>query len=175
MHDRLIQYLTSNGLLKGNFPITKELMLEASKAYIALSGTEGKKVKRGDLRYNLKLLALSLVKYKRENKLNVSEGFVYFISNPAWKHKFKVGMSLSPKERLAGYQTYSPMRDYELVHWSFWLDRRAGEKLIHSLYPNREHEWVEISQRKLQKIFTEVNKLSGMEDIIDYVYENLVP
>lgn len=175
MHTRLIPYLESKEFLKGNFSITKELMLEASRAYLVLSGTEGKKLTRGDLRYNLKLLALSLVKYKREHKLELTEGFVYFISNPAWKNKFKIGMSLSPKERLASYQTYSPLRDYRLAHWSFWLDRRAGEKLLHSLYPTRDHEWVDLPDRKLQRVLTEVNRLSGMESIIDYVYENLVP
>lgn len=178
MHAKLIEALLAKNIINTTIPfeITKELLLEVSKVYIQLSNTSGTFSSRGDLRYNIKLLCLSLIKFKQENKLPIKEGFVYFISNPAWPNSFKVGMSIEPKKRLASYQTYSPNRDYMLHHWSFWFDKRKGEKFVHDLYDsNRDHEWIFIGNKRLPKIFTRINKESGIEDLLDYMLKEYIP
>lgn len=176
MHNKLINELQKRQIItksKG-FDITPDLIVECSKVYLELSNTKAKKVSLGDLRYNVKLLCLSLIKFKQENKLPIKEGFIYFIANKAWPNYFKIGMSANPKKRLASYQTYSPFRDYTMLHWSFWFDRKEGEKFVHSLYQDRDHEWVKLPQRKLNKIFEQINKLSGLEHLVQKVNKEIV-
>ena len=44
----------------------------------------------------------------------ISHGEVYIITNPAWEGWIKIGMAVESKDRLKGYQTSSPLRDYKL-------------------------------------------------------------
>lgn len=176
MHNKLIHELQKRQIITKTigFDITSDLIVECSKVYLELSNTKAKKVSLGDLRYNVKLLCLSLIKFKQENKLPIEEGFIYFIANKAWPNYFKIGMSANPKKRLASYQTYSPFRDYTMLHWSFWFNKKEGEKFVHSLYQDRDHEWVKLPQRKLNKIFEQINKLSGLEYLVQKVNREIV-
>lgn len=125
-----------------DFYIDTAILDEYLLSYKSITGTKGI-MSRKEISYSRKLAALTLLKYKKENCLLISEGFIYIISNPAWKDSVKVGMTVNPKQRLANYQTYSPKRDYELEHWSFWQARRKAEKVVHEHYKEfRNHEWV---------------------------------
>jgi len=140
------------------FQITNDLLDEFNDTYIKLSGTNGGQSRR-EAKFNKKLAALSFVKFKIDNDMQVPEGFVYVIGNAAWPGYYKIGMSQNPKLRLSQYQTYSPLRDYKLYHWSFWSDKSEGEKLVHSLHLNtKDHEWVQIQEFKLRKKLEEINK-----------------
>lgn len=140
------------------FLITEELLEEFNRTYVKLSGTSGNQTGR-EARFNKKLAALSFVKFKVDNKLKLLEGFVYVISNKAWPGYYKIGMSKNPKLRLSQYQTYSPLRDYKLHHWSFWYDRSIGEEFVHLLHKSTlDHEWVQIKESKLNKELSAIHK-----------------
>ena len=81
----------------------------------------------------------SLAKYELSK-----EGQVYIITNPNFPEWVKVGMAVDSEDRLNGYQTSSPFRDYELFTcWSV-SDRRSAESDAHSLLEktsDRKGEW----------------------------------
>ena len=72
------------------------------------------------------------------------EGQVYIITNPNFQDWVKVGMAVDAEDRLNGYQTSSPFRDYEL--YKSWLvsDRRSAEAEAHTYLEktfDRRGEW----------------------------------
>ena len=81
----------------------------------------------------------SLAKYELSR-----EGQVYIITNPNFPEWVKVGMAVDSEDRLNGYQTSSPFRDYALFTcWSV-TDRRSAESEAHSLLDKtyeRKGEW----------------------------------
>lgn len=63
----------------------------------------------------------------------VPSGSVYIISNPAWVGWYKVGKAVNSEDRLRGYQTGSPYRDYDLMDsWQF-DDRHKAEREVHKI------------------------------------------
>lgn len=158
-HEAVFKNLEYSGIISkdSEFEINEALISKFIDLYAELSKTKGK-MKGSNLRYAKKLAAISFIKFKLKHNLPVKEGFVYFISNPAWHDQYKIGMSQLPKDRLAQYQTYSPLRDYKLHHWSYWLDKREGEKLVHSLFDDvKDYEWVNLPESKLHKYLEIIN------------------
>ena len=92
----------------------------------------------------------SLAKYETS-----VEGQVYVIINPNFSEWVKVGMAVDSEDRLNGYQTSSPFRDYALV--SSWdvNDRRAAETEAHielqKLYERRS-EWFKCTPEQAQGV-----------------------
>jgi len=80
---------------------------------------------------------------------DVKEGYVYVISNKAWPGWVKIGMAVDAEERLSGYQTSSPHRDYVLEHYVASNDRRKSEKEAHTralpLSTDTKGEWFKLS------------------------------
>ena len=72
------------------------------------------------------------IKHEKEYA-SIKEGFVYVITNPAWKGWIKVGMALDAKDRCKQYQTSSPLRDYKLHYSKFFNNRKTAEKKAHEL------------------------------------------
>ena len=68
-----------------------------------------------------------------QNYTTSKEGYVYIISNPAWPDWIKIGMAVDAEDRLNGYQTSSPMRDYKLEFTVKVNDRRKSETLAHKI------------------------------------------
>lgn len=62
----------------------------------------------------------------------IKEGYVYAITNKAWPEWVKIGMAIDAEDRLSGYQTSSPHRDYVLEHSVFSNDRRKAEQEAHT-------------------------------------------
>lgn len=158
-HELVLLDMKHKGIINPSvdFEITSELLDVFNDTYVRLSNTRGKQKDR-EARYNRKLAALSFVKFKAENKLNVPEGFVYIISNAAWPSYYKIGMSQNPKLRLSQYQTYSPKRDYKLHHWSFWSDKADGERLVHKMYESTlDHEWIYLDTEDLNSHLETIN------------------
>ena len=86
----------------------------------------------------------SLAKYESS-----TEGQVYIVTNPSFPEWVKVGMAVDAEDRLRGYQTSSPFRDYELFYsWSVH-DRRAAETEAHSILKEwtagKKNEWFKCS------------------------------
>ena len=86
----------------------------------------------------------SLEKYQSS-----TEGQVYIITNPCFPEWVKVGMAVDAEDRLRGYQTSSPFRDYELFYsWSV-NDIRTAETEAHSILKEwtagKKNEWFKCS------------------------------
>lgn len=77
----------------------------------------------------------SLAKYT-----TTKEGQVYVITNKAWKGWVKIGMAIDAEDRLNGYQTSSPYRDYELKYKKFFKHRRKAELEAHKLCEKKSKE-----------------------------------
>ena len=92
----------------------------------------------------------SLAKYE-----NSVEGQVYVIVNPSFPEWVKVGMAIDSEDRLNGYQTSSPFRDYMLNYKWNVNDRRAAESEAHTelqkLYERRS-EWFKCTPEQAQEV-----------------------
>ena len=92
----------------------------------------------------------SLAKYESS-----VEGQVYIIVNPSFPEWVKVGMAIDASDRLNGYQTSSPFRDYVLNYSWDVNDRRAAESEAHSelqkLYERRS-EWFKCTPEQAQEV-----------------------
>lgn len=100
-----------------------------------------------------------------ENYKTSPEGQVYIITNPAWEGWVKVGMAVDAEDRLGGYQTSSPYRDYTLVYTVDTPDRRATEAETHNRLADifeQRNEWfkcdVEIAKRWLDAVIGELDE-----------------
>ena len=83
-----------------------------------------------------------------ENYTRSREGQVYIIVNNAWPDWVKIGMAVDAEDRLNGYQTGSPMRDYKLMYAVSTDDRRKAESAAHkaaSKVAERRGEWFKMS------------------------------
>ena len=81
----------------------------------------------------------SLAKYELSK-----EGQVYIITNPNFPEWVKVGMAVDSEDRLNGYQTSSPFRDYKLYKSWAVSDRRSAESEAHTHLEktfDRRGEW----------------------------------
>jgi len=80
---------------------------------------------------------------------SIKEGYVYVITNKAWLGWVKIGMAIDAEDRLNGYQTSSPMRDFVLEHYVASNDRRKSEKEAHAkalpLSIDCKGEWFKMS------------------------------
>ena len=78
----------------------------------------------------------------------VSYGEVYIITNPAWKGWIKIGMAIEAEDRLKGYQTSSPLRDFKLKFKKYFDTRRIAEQQAHALCAKkalkRKGEWFKV-------------------------------
>ena len=112
----------------------------------------GKYVKKSDPRYRHiwkpgKYESWIEVMSADDIKKKVSDGDIYVIHNAAWNSWYKVGKALDATDRLKGYQTSSPFRDYELLYFKFYEDYSTAESDIHTLieqHPQcreRRNEW----------------------------------
>jgi hypothetical protein len=95
----------------------------------------------------------------------MKEGYVYAIVNDAWPEWVKIGKAIDAEDRLSGYQTSSPMRDYKLVHSVYFEDRNVAEKKAHTLaalkttHPWNKHdngEWFKLTDAEAIEILKEV-------------------
>ena len=92
----------------------------------------------------------SLAKYESS-----VEGQVYIIVNPSLPEWVKVGMAIDASDRLNGYQTSSPFRDYVLNYSWDVSNRREAESEAHSelqkLYERRS-EWFKCTPEQAQEV-----------------------
>ena len=88
---------------------------------------------------------------------STSEGEVYVIINEAWPDWVKVGKASIAEDRLNGYQTSSPFRDYSIIAKLTTKDRHAKEKEMHKVFSHfsngRKGEWFKIDRLRAIHIF----------------------
>jgi len=93
-------------------------------------------------------------------------GEVYIIVNDAWPEWVKVGKAVSSEDRLNGYQTSSPFRDYSVIATLTVKDRHVKEREMHKAFAHfadeRRGEWFKIDRVKAINIFNvhAMNELS---------------
>ena len=83
-----------------------------------------------------------------QNYTRSKEGQVYIITNSAWPEWVKIGMAIDAEDRLNGYQTSSPMRDYKLMYAVSTDNRRKAEAAAHKAaekIAERRGEWFKMS------------------------------
>jgi hypothetical protein len=83
-----------------------------------------------------------------ENYERSKEGQVYIITNSAWPEWVKIGMAIDAEDRLNGYQTSSPFRNYRLMYSVSTDDRRKAEAAAHKAaekVAERMGEWFKMS------------------------------
>jgi hypothetical protein len=99
-----------------------------------------------------------------ENFTSTNEGFVYVITNKAWPEWVKIGMAIDAEDRLKGYQTSSPMRDFELKFFAPFKDRRKAETFAHNeckkLGVEQNGEWFKMSVDTAKKIIGDLHGAS---------------
>jgi len=97
-----------------------------------------------------------------------TEGEVYIIRNKAWTDWYKVGKAVNSEDRLQGYQTSSPFRDYVLEYYEHFNNRHQAESAIHRLLEKhkccleRRGEWFKTYIPVIQEVMNEYrNKETG--------------
>jgi len=89
-------------------------------------------------------------------------GFLYAITNPAWKEWVKIGMAVNAEDRLKSYQTSSPFRDYKLSIGMPVKDRRLAEAEAHKqaeeIATERNGEWFKMSLDSANKLVKEISQ-----------------
>lgn len=85
-----------------------------------------------------------------------TEGDVYIITNPAFKGWCKVGKAVDAEDRVKGYQTGSPHRDYTVNFKIRVRNRHATEKQAHQALrrkaKNTVNEWFQIDSESASNI-----------------------
>ena len=93
---------------------------------------------------------------------HIKEGYVYVITNKAWPEWVKIGIAIDAEDRLNGYQTSSPMRDFILEHSVASKDRRKSEKEAHTralpLSLDSKGEWFKLSVEQAITILDNLNE-----------------
>ena len=92
------------------------------------------------------------------NKIeSVDQGEVYIIVNEAWPEWVKVGKAVISEDRLKGYQTSSPFRDYRIVATLSTDNRHTKEREMHKVFAHfaqeRKGEWFKIDKVTAIKLF----------------------
>lgn len=101
------------------------------------------------------LLIVSSLPDKINRMRNKKHGEVYIINNPAWSDWYKIGKAVDSRNRLIGYQTTSPFRDFCLLYTILVYNRHRGEKIAHriaeKLCEERNNEWFHIKDIDVAK------------------------
>ena len=97
----------------------------------------------------------------------ITEGYVYAIINSAWPEWVKIGKALDAEDRLNGYQTSSPMRDYRLVYSVYSKDRNVAERKAHLVAAKRtNHPWNKVENGEWFKL-THEQAIEILKEIAD--------
>ena len=94
-----------------------------------------------------------------QKDVQIKEGYVYAIRNAAWPEWIKIGKAVDAEDRLNGYQTSSPMRDYELIHSVYFDDRNKAERDAHKVAERkgeRKGEWFKITEEQSLEVLREL-------------------
>jgi len=104
----------------------------------------------------LKETAIEISKNTLRNYNKPKDGYVYVVSNPAWKGWYKIGMAVDSQDRCSGYQTGSPYRDYRLEYSKYFLNRRVAEEIAHEVIGeislDRNGEWFKVHVNRIRKV-----------------------
>tara|TARA_R100000773_G_scaffold21550_1_gene19121 strand:- start:16934 stop:17431 length:498 start_codon:yes stop_codon:yes gene_type:complete len=98
-------------------------------------------------------------------------GHIYAIGNPAWPEWIKIGKAVDALDRLNGYQTSSPYRDYFLIHSKYVENRSEAESIAHETLINmgfkNKGEWFKVSSTTAINIIDNTITISTQQDLFD--------
>lgn len=101
---------------------------------------------------------------------NIKEGYVYALTNPAWRGWVKIGMAIDVEDRVNAYQTSSPFRDFHLRGYAHFSDRRKAESDVHDLAKSMSNdyvkEWFKLSWQNALELIEKV-KSRSISDMTD--------
>ena len=89
------------------------------------------------------------------------DGEVYIVRSPAHPNWLKVGKAVNSEERLNGYQTASPHRDYVLEYYEYFENRHQAESAIHRMLEkhkdchDRKNEWFKTYIPTIKEVMNE--------------------
>lgn len=126
----------------------------------------GKYISRKDPLYNIfkpgKYKNINDAVFEQSGMNSVKEGYVYVITNKAWPDWVKIGMAIDAEDRLSGYQTSSPHRDYILEHSVYSNERRKAEQQAHSraakLAIEVNGEWFKLTVQKAIEVLDNLDE-----------------
>jgi len=126
----------------------------------------GKYISRKDPLYTMfrpgKYQTLGDATFANSKLSSIEEGYVYIITNKAWPEWVKIGMAIDAEDRLNGYQTSSPMRDFVLEHYVASTDRRKSEREAHTkalpLSLDSKGEWFKMALDQAITILDNLNE-----------------
>jgi hypothetical protein len=101
---------------------------------------------------------------------SIKEGYVYVITNKAWPDWVKIGMAIDAEDRLSGYQTSSPHRDYVLEHSVYSNNRRKAEQQAHTratkLASETNGEWFKLTVQQAIEVLDNLDeyRLEAVEE-----------
>ena len=104
-----------------------------------------------------------------------AEGSVYIIANKAFPNWYKVGKAVSAEDRLNGYQTSSPFRDYELLYHVEFDNRHRAESDVHKLLrnvleeDNCKGEWFKADYEVIKDMIDVTKSTEAQLDMFDDV------
>lgn len=91
----------------------------------------------------------------------IRDGFIYLIENDAYPGWIKCGMTTQIKSRLDSYNSYDPLKRFQLVASSEVQNRRKSESLLlHEMKVKsslQTGEWFKIDKETALKIFERVS------------------
>ena len=126
----------------------------------------GKYISRKDPLYNIfkpgKYKNINDAVFEQSGMNSVKEGYVYVITNKAWPDWVKIGMAIDAEDRLSGYQTSSPHRDYILEHSVHSNDRRKSEQEAHTratkLASETNGEWFKLTVQQAIEVLDNLDE-----------------
>ncbi|URQ04224.1 hypothetical protein vBEclMUFV01_256 [Enterobacter phage vB_EclM-UFV01] len=161
--EKYSKFLYAEGIEGIDFPINDEFAKFIYLKYVHpqyklqyLDVNSRKSDKMISRQVNFTKLSLLRVKYFRNGNSSkgIKEGFIYCITNPAFKGWYKIGSSVDVYDRLNSYQTYSPLRDYKLECYYF-SENRIKEEFSYHKSLNAEGEWIKGDINSIIKLFKE--------------------
>lgn len=102
-----------------------------------------------------------------------TDGSVYIIHNKSWPNWYKVGKAASAEDRLNGYQTSSPFRDYELLYAVEFDNRHRAESDVHKLLrnvlseDNCKGEWFKADLDVIKEMIDVTKSVEAQLDMFD--------
>lgn len=87
--------------------------------------------------------------------VSLNDGYIYIISNKAFRKQLKVGIAKNPQARLNNYQTSDPKRGYKLEKTYQTKFNAVIEKMIHEYYES-PNEWV--ATGNVEEVFNFIKK-----------------
>jgi hypothetical protein len=76
-------------------------------------------------------------------------------------------------DRLNGYQTSSPLRDYFLLHCRYFEDRNKAESIAHETLINegypKQGEWFLITHEKAINLLDNIDLSDRQQDLFDAI------